>query len=107
MAAPRKPRKANPIREALEKADELDRRRQRQIQNQSESITRLLVLNQVGPDPEAATKEVVKLNELLAAAQGWRDDYRKALEFVVDCYNEDPERLGSAVESAAELLGES
>lgn len=94
----------NPIRERLEAAQALDLRRQHQISNQSASITRLLVLNQAGPDPEAATKEIVLLNAAMAEVQVGLQEFTAALKLMVDCYNEDPERLASAVERAAELL---
>lgn len=66
-------RAKNPIREQLEEAArirkaavDLDERRQRQIANQMASITRLLVLNEVGPDPDAAANEIVILHHRIA-----------------------------------------
>lgn len=94
----------NPIREQLEAARQLDRRRQQQVVNQRDSITRLLALNEVGPDPEAATREIARLNEELAKAQLERDNAREALQFMVTCYNEDPERLSHAADLALEVL---
>lgn len=53
----------------LEAAQALDKRRRRQIENQHASITHLLVLNSVGPDPEAAAQEITRLNGELARHQ--------------------------------------
>lgn len=51
----------------VEIAQEIDLRRQKQIENQKASINRLLAAD--GPDPETATREIARLNEELARSQ--------------------------------------
>lgn len=67
-----RPRKPNPIREALNRAHALDLRRQQQIQNQINSLTRL-VAEALKPEdersPDAVAQEMATLNEQLADEQ--------------------------------------
>lgn len=90
--------------QALQKAAEIDWRRQRQILNQSNSITRLLVLNEVGPDPEAATKEIARLNEELANEQQRAAGLEAGLAKLLKAYDEDPETLEATADDVRGLL---
>ena len=71
MAAPR--RKPNPVLERLQRAQALDQRRQQQIQNQANSLTRLVAAALKGTSQEeqveAVSAEIVTLNEQLSIAQ--------------------------------------
>lgn len=51
----------------VEIAQEIDLRRQKQIENQKASINRLLAAD--SPDPDTATREIARLNEEIARSQ--------------------------------------
>lgn len=70
----------NPIREVLEKARALDRRRQAQIENQKQAITRLLeALNGHQPVKDVLVSENQLLIEAVSDAQARIEELEQAL----------------------------
>lgn len=112
-SAPRKSAKSKPIlREVLERAASVDRRRRAQIENQKLAIDRLLeAMNDNAPVDQAIRREMTVLREGAAELKAQRDEALEALKELVgvvgriSATGELPHELDDALSDAQTLLG--